>query len=129
MALYAANNISKGIVRFAENGDARLGGIICNSRNVDNELELVTEFAKKIGSHLIQYVPRDNMVQRAEINRKTVIDFDHTCKQAEVYRSLAKNIIDNKNFVIPKPMAMQELEEMTVSYTHLRAHETKAKLV
>ena len=116
MALYAANNLCKAIVRFAENGDARLGGIICNSRNVDNELELLTEFAKKIGSHLIQFVPRDNIVQRAEINRKTVIDFDPTCKQADVYRSLAKNIIGNTNFVIPKPMAMQELEDMMVQF-------------
>lgn len=38
MALYAANNICKGIARYAERGDVRLGGIICNSRNVDREL-------------------------------------------------------------------------------------------
>lgn len=38
MALYAANNICKGIARYAERGDVRLGGIICNSRNVDHEL-------------------------------------------------------------------------------------------
>lgn len=38
MALYAANNICKGIARYAERRDVRLGGIICNSRNVDREL-------------------------------------------------------------------------------------------
>ena len=32
MSLYAANNISKGIARYAEKGGVRLGGIICNSR-------------------------------------------------------------------------------------------------
>jgi len=37
MAMYAANNICKGIVKFAESGVVRLGGIICNSRKVDNE--------------------------------------------------------------------------------------------
>jgi|GEM_PF-476414 len=37
MAMYAANNICKGIVKFAEAGGVRLGGIICNSRKVDNE--------------------------------------------------------------------------------------------
>ena len=37
MAMYAANNICKGIAKFATNGKTRLGGIICNSRNVDNE--------------------------------------------------------------------------------------------
>jgi 4Fe-4S iron sulfur cluster binding proteins, NifH/frxC family len=40
MAIYAANNICKGIVKFAEADGVRLGGLICNSRNVDNELEM-----------------------------------------------------------------------------------------
>ena len=44
MALYAANNISKGIARYAKQGGVRLGGIICNSRNVDRERELVFPF-------------------------------------------------------------------------------------
>lgn len=116
MALYAANNICKGIVKFAESGEARLGGIICNSRKVDNELELLQEFSKKLGSQLIQFVPRDNIVQRAEINRKTVIDFDPACSQADVYRSLAANVINNEKFVIPMPMEMQELEDMMVEF-------------
>ncbi|MBQ7657651.1 MAG: AAA family ATPase, partial [Butyrivibrio sp.] len=41
MALYAANNISKGIAKYANKGGVRLGGIICNSRNVDRELDLL----------------------------------------------------------------------------------------
>ena len=31
MALYAANNIAKGVKRFAARGEVRLGGIIGNS--------------------------------------------------------------------------------------------------
>ncbi len=116
MALYAANNICKGIARFAETGEARLGGIICNSRKVDNELELLQEFSKRLGSHLVQFVPRDNIVQRAEINRKTVIDYDPGCAQAEAYRQLARNVIGNQNFAIPAPMEMQELEDMMVRF-------------
>lgn len=37
MALYAANNICKGVQKYANTGGCRLGGIICNSRNVDGE--------------------------------------------------------------------------------------------
>jgi nitrogenase iron protein NifH len=33
MAMYAANNISKGIVKYANSGGVRLAGLICNSRN------------------------------------------------------------------------------------------------
>ena len=76
MALYAANNISKGIKRYARQGGVRLGGIICNSRKVDREYEVVKAFAEELGTQLIHFVPRDNVVQRAEIRKKTVIDFD-----------------------------------------------------
>ncbi len=116
MALYAANNICKGIVKYSESGGARLGGIICNSRKVDGELGLLEAFASRIGSQLIQFVPRDNIVQRAEINRKTVIDFDSTADQADIYRSLAKNIDENEMFVVPKPLAIDGLEKMMMEF-------------
>lgn len=116
MAMYAANNICKGISKYANSGGVRLGGIICNSRKVDNELEMMTAFAKELGSQLIHFVPRDNIVQKAEINRKTVIDFDPTQNQANEYRTLARNIDNNDMFVIPKPMPQERLEEILMSY-------------
>jgi len=116
MALYAANNICKGIKKYAQTGGVRLGGIICNSRKVDNELELLTNFAKELGSQLIHFVPRDNMVQRAEINKKTVIDYDPAHPQAEEYRTLARNIDGNDMFVIPEPMTQDRLEELLMKH-------------
>ena len=47
MALYAANNICKGIQKYALKGGVRLGGIICNSRKVDREEELLRAFARE----------------------------------------------------------------------------------
>lgn len=116
MAMYAANNICKGIVKFAQAGGVRLGGLICNSRNVDNEAQMIEELAKKLGTQMIHFVPRDNMVQRAEINRKTVIDYDGSHNQADEYRALAKKIHDNKMFVIPNPLTIEELEELLVDF-------------
>ena len=116
MAMYAANNISKGIVKFAEAGGVRLGGIICNSRKCDNEQPMIEAFAKKLGTQMIHFVPRDNMVQRAEINRKTVIEFDPTHTQADEYRTLAKKIDQNKLFVIPTPLEIEELEALLIEY-------------
>ncbi len=116
MALYAANNISKGIQKYAANGKVRLGGIICNSRKVDRELDLLQAFASEIGSQLIHFVPRDNIVQRAEINKKTVIDYDPKADQADEYRQLAMAINQNKMFVVPKPMTQDRLEELMMSY-------------
>ena len=115
MAIYAANNICKGIAKFAKGG-ARLGGIICNSRKVDGEKELLKAFAERLGSQLIHFVPRDNLVQRAEINKKTVIEFDPESNQAKEYLTLAKNIENNEKFVVPEPMEMEDIESMMVEF-------------
>ncbi|MBP5484709.1 MAG: nitrogenase iron protein [Bacteroidaceae bacterium] len=116
MALYAANNIAKGIQRYARTGGVRLGGIICNSRNVDRELDLLRAFASELGTQLIHFVPRNNIVQRAEINKKTVIEYKPDSDQAEEYRKLAKAIIENEKFVIPTPMTAERLEEILLEY-------------
>jgi nitrogenase iron protein NifH len=121
MALYAANNIAKGIQKYAENGRVRLGGIICNSRKVDNEHALLKAFAQELGSQLIYFVPRDNLVQRAEINKKTVIDFDPESGQAQEYKNLAQAIDLNKLFVKPTPMNQDRLEELMMQHGFLDA--------
>jgi nitrogenase iron protein NifH len=82
MAMYAANNIAKGIVKYANSGGVRLAGLICNSRNTAREDELIMELAAKLGTTMIHFVPRDNVVQRAEIRRMTVIEYDPKAKQA-----------------------------------------------
>jgi nitrogenase iron protein NifH len=116
MAMYAANNICKGIVKFAQAGGVRLGGLICNSRNTDNERELIEELAARLGTKMIHFVPRDNDVQRAELRRKTVIDWNPECAQADQYRTLAKNIENNTDRVIPKPLAIEDLESLLINY-------------
>ncbi|WPJ97594.1 nitrogenase iron protein [Coraliomargarita algicola] len=116
MAMYAANNICKGILKFAETGVVRLGGLICNSRNCDREAEMIEEFAKRLGTQMIHFVPRDNDVQRAEINRKTVIDWNPDCGQASEYRTLAENIDKNTMRVIPSPLEIEELEQLLMEY-------------
>jgi nitrogenase iron protein NifH len=116
MAMYAANNICKGIVKFAEAGGVRLGGLICNSRQVDNEEAMIDEFAKRLGSQMIHFVPRDNDVQRAEIQKKTVIDWNPECSQAEEYRKLARAIDNNEMFVVPTPIEIPELESLLLDF-------------
>ena len=116
MAMYAANNIAKGIVKYANSGGVRLAGLICNSRNTAREDELIMELASKLGSHMIHFIPRDNEVQRAEIRRMTVIEYNPEAKQADEYRALAQKVMNNKNLVIPTPITMDELEEVMMSF-------------
>jgi nitrogenase iron protein NifH len=116
MAMFAANNIAKGIVKYASSGSVRLAGLICNSRNTAREDELIEELARQLGTQMIHFVPRDNVVQRAEIRRMTVIEYDPKAKQADEYRTLAKKIIDNKMFVVPTPITMDALEDLLMDF-------------
>jgi nitrogenase iron protein NifH len=116
MAIYAANNIARGILKYAQTGGVRLGGLICNSRKVDREYELITEFAKRLNTQMIHFIPRDNQVQRAELRRMTVIQYSPDHPMADEYRTLAKKIVENTQFTIPTPLTMDELEELLVKF-------------
>ena len=116
MAMYAANNIAKGIVKYANSGGVRLAGLICNSRQTAREDELIMELARQMGTQMIHFVPRDNVVQRAEIRRMTVIEYEPGAKQADEYRQLATKIVNNKNLVIPTPITMDELEDLLMKF-------------
>lgn len=116
MSLYAANNIAKGITRFAKRSKVRLGGIIGNSRNINNEEKLLKEFAKRLNTKVITFIGRDEIINKAEINRKTVIEYDPKSKAAERYRDLAAKIISNKDLTIPTPLDFADLELLVYEY-------------
>ncbi len=124
MAMYAANNISKGIVKYANSGGVRLAGLICNSRNTDREPDLIEALAARLGTQMIHFVPRDNVVQHAEIRRMTVIEYDPNAKQADEYRALAQKIINNKKFVVPTPLTMDELEDLLMEFGIMEVEDT-----
>ncbi len=115
MSLYAANNICKGIVRYAAGG-ARLAGVICNSRDVGGERELVGAFAQAVGSELLAVVPRNAEVQRAEICRQTVVEFAPDSAQAKVYARLAARLEQNESRCVPAPLSAAELEALMRRY-------------
>jgi nitrogenase iron protein NifH len=116
MAMYAANNIARGILKYATSGRVRLAGLICNSRNTDREADLIEALAKKLGTHMIHFVPRHNQVQRAELRRMTVIEYSADHPQADEYRELARKISENKKLVIPTPLGMDDLEALLMEF-------------
>jgi len=123
MAMYAANNIARGVLKYAQSGGVRLGGLICNSRNTDKEVELIEELARRLNTQMIHFVPRDNVVQHAELRRMTVNEYAPDSKQAKEYAALADKIINNKNLTIPTPISMDELEELLIEFGILDSDE------
>jgi len=118
MSLYAANNICKAIKRLALRikSKCRLAGVICNAKGQPKEEDLVAEFAKRVNSELIEFIPRDRVVQLAELNRKTVIEYEPASAQAACYRSLATRVMENTNLTIPTPLEIDELETLAYAY-------------
>ena len=124
MALYAANNISKGILKYAHSGGVRLGGLICNERQTDRELDLAEALAKRLNSKLIHFVPRANIVQHAELRKQTVIEYAPDSAQANEYRQLAQKIHANSGQgTIPTPITMEELEQMLLDFGIMKTDE------
>lgn len=116
MSLYAGNNIAKGVRRFANRGHVRLAGIIGNSRNTPGEREILEEFARRLNTRLVAFIPRDRIVNVAENNKQTVIQYAPSSPQAEVYRKLAETILNNQELTIPTPMEFDELESLVNHY-------------
>jgi nitrogenase iron protein NifH len=124
MALYAANNIAKGILKYAHSGGVRLGGLICNERQTDREFDLAEALAEKLNTKLIHFVPRDNIVQHAELRKQTVIEYAPDCKQAQEYRDLALKIHNNSGKgTIPTPITMEQLEDMLLDFGIMKTDE------
>ena len=94
MALYAASNISSAIKNFGSRGYAKLGGIILNSRNVEDEEMIVNKAAEEIGTKVVKKMPRDGHVQLAEQQGKTVVEAFPESEMAKHYLELADLILE-----------------------------------
>ena len=108
LALYAANNIARGMANL----NVTLGGIICNSRDVPNEEAMVAEFARRIGTRLIGFVPRDGIVRECENRGMTVVEGAPQHRQAEAYRRLSRDILENTELNVPAPMDPEDIRTM-----------------
>ncbi|MBE0497135.1 MAG: nitrogenase iron protein [Campylobacterales bacterium] len=116
MAMFAANNISKGILKYANTGGVRLAGLICNARMTDREYDLANALAESLSTQMIHFVPRNNIVQNAEIRRMTVVEYSPESDQAKEYKELARKIVANDFKVIPTPLEMDDLEDLLMEF-------------
>ena len=97
MALYAASNIVSAIKNFGNRDYAKYAGVILNSRNVENEVEVVQKALDEIGGKIVQVVPRDGLVQLAENQGKTVVEAYPESEMAGVYMQLAEKVLETCN--------------------------------
>jgi len=94
MSLYAAANIAAAVEHFKDRGYARLAGIILNSRNIENEYDLVAELAAGLGSDIISVLSRSPYVQQAEERNSTVVGAFPESPMAGEYVRLAQKMLE-----------------------------------
>jgi nitrogenase iron protein NifH len=118
MSLYAANNIARAVQRLARRGDTGLAGIICNS-NGDEAFEhaVIPEFAKRLGTSFVQFIPRSPVIQACELEGRPVVEHAPGSREAAIFRELGKEILENTSRVIPTPITeLAELEQLYRQY-------------
>lgn len=126
MSIYAANNICKGIKRFAVRGEVFLGGIIYNGRSSVDEPSIVDGFAERLGAQVVGRVPMSDLIPMSEIRHKTVIEYAPDSDTAEFFRNLGRSIVRNENKVVPEPLSDEELNEINREVEELFREKTLA---
>ncbi|HEX2927906.1 MAG TPA: nitrogenase iron protein [Ruminiclostridium sp.] len=111
MAVYAANNLFKGIHKYSNSGGALLGGVIANSINAPYAKDIIDDFVKQTSTQVVEYVPRSVTVTQSELQGKTTIEAAPDSKQAQVYKSLAAKIAGHEESKVPSPLDVKELRE------------------
>lgn len=93
MALYAAGNINKAVTNFKDREYASVHGIILNRRNVENELEKVTDFANENGLKIVADIPRSQDIIYYEDMGKTVVEGNEELEVSQEYMKLARRLL------------------------------------
>ncbi|MDR1083151.1 MAG: nitrogenase iron protein [Coriobacteriales bacterium] len=111
MAIYAANNLFRGIQKYSNAGGALLGGVIANSMSHPFQREIVDDFVKRTHTRVMQYVPRSITVTQSELSGKTTIEAAPESEQADIYRELARHVDEHTDSTVPAPLSPTELKE------------------
>lgn len=125
MAIYAANNLFKGIQKYSNSGGALLGGLIANSINAPYAKDIVDDFVERTKTRVVEYVPRSVTVTQAELQGKTSVEASPNSEQAKIYGRLATKVIETTESKVPSPLTTSELREWAAQWAdHLLAMET-----
>lgn len=125
MAIYAANNLFKGIQKYSNSGGALLGGVIANSINQPYSKDIIDDFVFQTKTQVIEYVPRSLTVTQSELQGKTTIEAFPDSAQAQVYSRLAEKIANHTVSKAPEPLDSQQLRDWAAKWANqLLAMET-----
>lgn len=125
MALYAANNILRGIQNYDGDRYKRVAGIIYNERKITDEDGRVERFAKAVGLPICAKVPRSDAFARAEEEKLPLMELNHCEEEQKIFRELADQIISEPELYQACPLTDEELEQVVLGTVREPVSESK----
>ncbi len=125
MALYAANNILRGIRNYDHDTYKRVAGIIYNERKLSDEDGRVQRFADAVGLPICVKVPRSNAFAQAEQEKRTVMELEGHQEEKEIFLELAGRIKNDMTLYPARPLSDEELEQVVLGLEKLEVPEEK----
>lgn len=93
MALYAADNICRAIKNFEKRSYAKVGGLILNAKNIENERAIVETACLEMNTSIVKEIPRCGDIQVAENAGGTVFEYVPDSSMTTIYNELAEQIL------------------------------------
>ena len=124
MALYAANNILRGIRNYDGTEHRRVAGIILNARNLSDEDERVMRFAHAVELPIVASIPRSHAFAEAERENCTIIELPGQLEEEKPFIELANAIIDGLVLHEARPLRDEALEDCVLNRASTRISKT-----
>ena len=115
MSIYAANNICRGVAKYAQSGGIRLSGIIYNGRSGRDAPEVAQRFAQQVGTGLAGTIPMSKLIGQAELERRTVLETFPDSEVSSHFRALARQMLEGGTRCVPTPLSDEEVEVLCCS--------------
>ena len=112
MAIYAANNICKGIAKYARTGSVRLSGVIYNARSGRDDPRAAEEFARRVGTTITGSIPMSGLISQAALDRKTVVERYPDAPVSACFRTLAERMLSDNPGCVPAFLDDEEVEAL-----------------
>lgn len=109
MALYAANNILKGIQRYGKNGQFLCGGIIGNHLRFSDDVQILEEFCQSVKVPSVALLEDDANMLRADYERN-LFALTGESNNSRILQSFVEELLQDKDTYQPIPLDTEELE-------------------
>lgn len=107
--LFAASNICKAVARFNARSGAKLGGVIGNLRELENEENILKEFSILLNTNIVGLIPYSEKIKECSGKGVTLFQLYPDSPECDAFRLLSDSIWNNQNFSVPGSMSFEDL--------------------